>query len=67
MGYDITRSDIDRWRKYVKQAVPYTDEEFNNLPYDGPEEPERDQATTALRLLKYFGLDPYDENDYGKF
>lgn len=63
MDYNIKRNDIDKWRKYLKQAEPY--EDYDSLPFDGPSEPEREQATTAYRLLTYFGLDPYDDNDYG--
>lgn len=63
MDYNITRNDIDSWRLSVKQAKPY--EDYDSLPFDGPSDPKREKATTAYRLLTYFGLDPYDDNDYG--
>lgn len=65
MDYNITRSDIDKWRDALKQAEPY--EDYDSLPYDGPSDTLREHATVALRLLNYFGLDPYDDKDYGKY
>lgn len=65
MDYDITRNDIDSWRASIKQAKPY--EDYDNLPFDGPSDPKREKATTALRLLIHFGLDPYNDNDYGNY
>ncbi|MDE7122611.1 MAG: hypothetical protein K2O42_10690 [Oscillospiraceae bacterium] len=61
----ITRADVDKWRAYLKEYEPYTDEEYDAIPYDGEYNGSREKSTKALRLLKAFGLNPYDDNDYG--
>ncbi len=59
----ITKADVDEWRACLKQHQPY--ENYDTLPYDGESDPLREQATKALSLLNAYGLDPYDDNDYG--
>lgn len=59
----VKRAEVDKWRNYLKNAEPY--EDYENLPYDMDFDPKREQATSALILLKAYGLDPYNDNDYG--
>lgn len=61
----VTRADVDKWRAYLKEHEPYTEEEWDAIPYDGEYDRTRAKSTSALRLLKVFGLDPYDDHDYG--
>lgn len=63
MDIHITREMIDKWRKYLKAAEPYSEED-NHL-YDGEWNPARQAATSSKMLLEYFGMNPYDDDDYG--
>lgn len=58
----VKRCHIDKWREYLKRAEPYSDDEWID---DGKNDLYRENATIALMVLKEFGLDPYDDNDYG--
>lgn len=63
MDLPITRDMIDKWKDALKKAEPYSEEEYRL--YDVKWNPEREKATTAKMLLKEFGINPYDANDYG--
>lgn len=65
MDLPITREIIDKWKKALKEAEPYNEEE--RCMYDGEWNPKRQKATTAEILLKEFGINPYNDNDYGNY
>lgn len=39
------------YREYLKKAKPYTQEEFNELEFNGEYDPDRMDATTANIIL----------------
>lgn len=49
--YNLTKEEIDMYREYLKKAKPYTQEEFNELEFDGEYDPDRMDATTANIIL----------------
>lgn len=61
----IKKADVDEWRACLKKYQPYDENDPILTTYDAKSDPNREQATIALRLLKAYGLNPYDENDYG--
>lgn len=61
----ITRANIDEWRAYLKEHEPYDESDPILTTYDAKSDPCREKATIALRLLKAYVSDPYDDNDYG--
>ena len=65
MTYPITRSEIDKYRKFLKEHEPYDKNDPILDLFDAETNPEREKATLARDLLEAFGLDPYDDNDYG--
>lgn len=68
MVLPITKSEIDAMRQWLKHYAPYDENDPIFSAYDGelqPAEPERMKATSAKRVLEAYGIDPYDDNDYG--
>ena len=65
MDSTITRSKIDEYRAYIKQYQPYADDSPEMQYLDAEIDPCRLKATTARRILEAYGIDPYDDNDYG--
>lgn len=49
--YNLTKEEIDMYREYLKKAKPYTQEEFNELEFDGEYDPDRMNVTTANIIL----------------
>ena len=66
MASPITRSEIDKFRKYLRANEPYDKDDPILKEFDGEDmDPGRHKATIARDLLEAFGLDPYDDDDYG--
>ena len=63
MDSPITRAEIDKLKKAVRAAEPYTSDD--DIPFDGIIDMEREKSTMALRILKNHGINPYDDSDYG--
>lgn len=65
MDSNITRRDIDKYRECLKHFKPYEENATILTMFDGKCDANRMKATTAKRILEHYGIDPYDDNDYG--
>lgn len=63
MALNITKHDVDIWRKAIETAEPYTKEEILQGSEDADEK--RLAAYRAKVLLEHFGLSLSDKTDYG--
>ncbi len=65
MDLNITKSKIDELRQCIKKYKPYEEDDPILEMFDGKCDVYRMKATTAKRILEHFGINPYDDNDYG--
>lgn len=60
----LTPERIKHYRDYLKKAIPYTDQEVLDRPFDSMDyDIDRDNAYTAKRLLTYYGIPLTDDED----
>lgn len=65
MGLNITKADIDKYRRILKNNKPYDENDPVLSTFDAKCDKDRMQATTAKRILENYGIDPFDDLDYG--
>lgn len=51
MVSNLSKSEIEKCREYLRRAKPYTDEELQKIGFDGKSDPDRMLSTTAKKLL----------------
>ena len=53
----LSQEKIDKYRQWLNNATPYTEEEMNNIPFDsGDYDMDRCRAYMAQKALKEAGL-----------
>ena len=62
MASNLSKSEINKCREYLKKAEPYTLEELAEIGFDGKSDPDRMLATTAKHLLDAYLKDHPKEN-----
>lgn len=66
MALNITKSQIDECRAFIKEHKPYDYNAPELQLLDGAVDSFRLRATMTKKFLEENGIDPYDDNDYGE-
>ena len=67
MACTLSKNKIDMYRGWCANAVPYTEEEVESLPFDGhldgTYDQERYMAYRAIKVLTEYGIPLTEESD----